>query len=342
MQKKVNVKGKLLMKQPRYFCDLINGGLYQGNQRLRPDMIRAMPEVLTYSANSKAGDEWNLERIPDIVYAAGKEEDYLLILEENQKKTDYGMPLRNMLDVTLAYLQQKKALEDAHKQKHDLKTGSEYLSGLAKKDRLHPIVCITFYHGEEPWDGAERLFDLLSFPVGFEDMKQYCSDFKMNLIHAWNVDPGHFKTGLGTAFELLPYTGDQKKMQDYIKKNEEHFSHLTEDECDALEVFTGMKKFNQQERERFRDPEGGDYNMCTAFVEMVEEGKKEGIKEGIKEGEILLTRLAQAMHADGREEEFFNCCINEELRRRLLLEYGLTGKEQSADIPAADGVSGEC
>lgn len=43
MQRKENVKGKQLMKQPRYFCDLINGGLYQGKQRLRPDMIRAMP-----------------------------------------------------------------------------------------------------------------------------------------------------------------------------------------------------------------------------------------------------------------------------------------------------------
>lgn len=129
-------------------------------------------------------------------------------------------------------------------------------------------------------------------------------------------------------------------MQEYVKKNEEHFSHLSEEECDALEVFTGMKQLDHKMREKYRNRKGEDYNMCTAFVEMVEEGKKEGleegirkgrnegIKEGLKEGETMLTRLAWAMRADGREAEFFDCCINEALRRRLLQEYGIREKEQ--------------
>ena len=47
--------------------------------------------------------------------------------------------------------------EAAHRKEKDFKPGGEFLSGLAKTDRLRPVICITFYHGEEPWDGPESL-----------------------------------------------------------------------------------------------------------------------------------------------------------------------------------------
>lgn len=320
--KGVNVKGKQLMKQPRYFCDLINGGLYQGRQRLQADMLVGKPEVLVYDGELQAGKRRNLERIPDVIFAAGKEEDYLLLMEENQNKTDYGMPLRNMLDVALAYMQQKKELETAHKEARDLKPGEEYMSGLSKYDRLHPVVCITFYHGEKPWDGAESLFGLLRFPEGYEDMKQFCNDFRMNLVHAWNVDPKNFKTGLGTVFELLPFAGKKERLQAYIMEHAQHFSHLSEDECDALEVFIGMQELDKAGRKTYRNPKGEDYNMCTALVEI----REEGIEKGIEKGENMLGRLAQMMQADGRQEEFFACCADADRRKALFREYGISAE----------------
>ena len=59
-------------------------------------------------------------------------------MDENQQQTDFSMPLRNMLNTALAYMQQKKQIEELHRQRHDLKSGSEYLSGFAEQDRLHP------------------------------------------------------------------------------------------------------------------------------------------------------------------------------------------------------------
>lgn len=118
---------------------------------------------------------------------------------------------------------------------------------------------------------------MLAFPENFEDMKQFCPDFKINLVHAWNVNPADFKTGLRKVFELLPYAASKKKLRAYIQEHEEAFDHLTGDDCDALEVFIGMDRLGITEREKFKNQEGGSYNMCTALREIREEGREEGI-----------------------------------------------------------------
>ena len=291
-----NVKGKQLLRRPAFFCDLINGGLFQGRQRLIPGMLRGKPEVLGFSGCDNRRKEISLERIPDVIYAAGTGEDYLLLMDENQTQTDYTMPLRNMLDTALAYLQQKEQITDSHRKMHDLRTGSEYLSGFAKQDRLHPAICITFYHGETPWDGGTRLHDILQFPEGYEDMRALCPDFPMNLIHAWNVRPEHFKTGLGTVFELLPFAADKGMLQSYVHSHAEHFENLTAEECDLLEVFIGMENLGEEERKNYRNRKGG-YDMCTALLEIREEGLKEGRNEGER---LMLISIVQKKMRKGK------------------------------------------
>ena len=81
-----------------------------------------------------------------------------------------------------------------------------------------------------------------------------------------------------------------------------------------------MKELDKEERKLYRNPEGEDYNMCTALVEI----REEGIEEGIEKGAKLLGSLAEAMLADGRQEEFFSCCTDKDKRKALLLEYGIT------------------
>lgn len=298
MQKKKgrNVKGKQLLRRPAVFCDLLNGGLFQGRQLIRPDMLRGRPEVLGYSGRAKGTKDISLERIPDMIYAAGTEEDYLLLMDENQTQTDYTMPLRNMLDTALAYMQQKEQITQVHREKQDLRTGKEYLSGFAKQDRLHPVICITFYHGETPWDGGTRLHDILQFPEGYEEMRALCPDFPMNLIHAWNVRPEHFRTGLGTVFELLPHAADKGRLQSYIREHAAHFGNLTAEECDLLEVFIGMGNLGEKEREEYRNEKGG-YDMCTALLEIREEGLQEGRNEGER---LMLISMVQKKMGKGK------------------------------------------
>lgn len=190
-KKGMNVKGKQLLRKPAFFCDLINGGLFNGRQRILPHMLRGMPEVLGYSSDDRGEKQIHLERIPDVIYAAGNEEDYLLFMDENQQQTD----------------------------------------------------------------------------------------FPMNLIHAWNVEPEHFRTELRVVFELLPHAADKERLQEYVRSHPQHFRNLTAEECGMLEVFIGMKNLGETEREGYRNDEGG-YDMCTALVELRQEGREEGKLEG--------------------------------------------------------------
>ena len=98
--------------------------------------------------------------------AAGNEEDYLLLMDENQQQTDFSMPLRNMLNTALAYMQQKKQIEELHRQRHDLKSGSEYLSGFAEQDRLHPVICIIFTMGKSRGREARAFMTSFGFRLG--------------------------------------------------------------------------------------------------------------------------------------------------------------------------------
>lgn len=58
-KKGMNVKGKQLLRKPAFFCDLINGGLFNGRQRILPHMLRGMPEVLGYSSDDRGKSRSN-------------------------------------------------------------------------------------------------------------------------------------------------------------------------------------------------------------------------------------------------------------------------------------------
>ena len=50
---------------------------------------------------------------------------------------------------------------------------------MKKTDRLHSVLTICIYYGENPWDGPHSLIDMLEIPDAF---KPLISDYKFNLI----------------------------------------------------------------------------------------------------------------------------------------------------------------
>ena len=72
---------------------------------------------------------------------------------ENQRKTHYGMPLRVMIYDALGYLKEYQEISRKHREAGDKASAEEFLSGLHKEDRLHPIISIVIYYNEKPWDG---------------------------------------------------------------------------------------------------------------------------------------------------------------------------------------------
>ena len=66
-----------------------------------------------------------------------------------------------MIYDALSYLKECQEIAGEHKEAGDKATAEEFLSGLHKGDRLHPIITIVLYYDEKPWDGAQSLKDMI-------------------------------------------------------------------------------------------------------------------------------------------------------------------------------------
>ena len=69
--------------------------------------------------------------------------------------------------------------------KDSFSSHEEFLSGINKSDRFHPIITLVLYYGESLWDGPTCLSDMMiSMP---DNIKAYFSDYKLNLYSAYDV-----------------------------------------------------------------------------------------------------------------------------------------------------------
>ncbi len=130
-----------------------------------------------YSTVMSVSDENGLmERINDISMRYTFEDSSLaLITLENQEYIDYSMPLRVMLQQALAYDAQLRDIKFQNKN-HSLQGGGEYLSKVKKTDRILPVVVLVAYWGEDKWDGAKSIHDMLRFEPRTEVMRQFVPD----------------------------------------------------------------------------------------------------------------------------------------------------------------------
>ncbi|MDO4332774.1 MAG: Rpn family recombination-promoting nuclease/putative transposase [Eubacteriales bacterium] len=174
-------KGKACIVDPVHVCDLVNGGLLRGKQVLDPAKMKRLPETAAVVYQNGSGGEKKKERTSDGMFQYDEKERFILISLENQHDDSYIMPLRDMLVTALLYDQQAVRIRKAHKKRMELKSSAEFLSGMTRQDRLSPVCCIVFYHGEKPWEGPTRLHELIEFPPGLEELKEFCPDFKITL-----------------------------------------------------------------------------------------------------------------------------------------------------------------
>lgn len=110
-----------------------------------------------------------IQRIFDVSKKTSNGVHFVIWGLENQDKVHYGMPLRHMLNDALTYLKECKELTARNRKEKNLKSSGEFLSGIKKSDRLHPVISICLYYGEELWDGPLRLRDMLEIPDELEE-----------------------------------------------------------------------------------------------------------------------------------------------------------------------------
>ena len=172
-------------------------------------------------------------------------------------------------------------------------TEDEFLSGMRREDRLHPIISIVVYYSEHIWDGPMCLKDMIvEMP---EEIERIFSDYKMNLVQVRESDQYVFHNeDVKTVFELS---------REIFKGNFDKIRTKYRDKEIKSELITVIGKITDS-AELMRQGSSQEVNMCTALERLKEEGREEGRQEGREEG-----------RQEGREENI----------RDLVLEWTKDG-----------------
>ncbi len=224
-----------------------------------------------------------VNRIFDVVKKTSNGIDFVIFGIENQQKIHYGMPLRHMLGDAMSYFKESKLLEAKNKKEHALETPDEFLSGLKKTDRLHPVISLCIYYGDEEWDGPLTLKDMLQIPEGYEDL---VADYEMHLIEVKKSGALKFHNeDVRMLFDIcrMIYAKEIDKVNVAYEEKK-----VDTDIVLAVGAVTNSQSIINKALEAER--EGKQMTMCKALQEWEDEctenGRREGWNAGLKSGKV--------------------------------------------------------
>ena len=207
-------------------------------------------------------------------------------------------------------------------------TYAEYMSGILKTDRLHPVYTICLYSGSKTWDGPRTLSDMMEFRVEKDPLKEYFADYPTNLFCVNEQEEFEcFHTELRELLRAMNYRKDKRKFLSLEK--DERYAHLSKETWEAIATMTGRSFFeeNMETYKSQNENQREEYDMCQALREIREdffnEGKAEGREEGREEErEVGIRRLIE----DNLEEKKTNEIIIQKLIRWFSMD------EQTAQL----------
>ena len=265
------------------FADLFNALLFDGEGVIKPEELEEsdtdVSALLKFSGYAET-----VQKVLDVVKKSVNGIDFVMLGLENQQLVHYGMPLRIMIGDAFGYLKEYKEIEKKNKAEGHWEESEEFLSGFRKGDRLHPMVTICVYYGEEPWSGPLCLTDMLNIP---EKFRSVVNDYRMNLLQVRDSGQFNFQNeDVRTVFEVSRniFKRDYKKITDTYQERE-----IDSELGLVIGTITESQELINQALER----KGGRMNMCTALEEL----KRDGRQEGLQEGKIL------ARYEDGMRPE---------------------------------------
>lgn len=194
---------------------------------------------------------------------------------EIQDKTHYAMPLRTMTYDALGYIKEYNDIKKHHKlNKDSFCSPEEFLSGINKSDRFHPIITLVLYYGESLWDGPTYLSDMMiSMP---DNIKAYFSDYKLNLVQILDSDKYTFyNEDVRDVFNIIRniYNDDFDSIyREYESRNVD---------IDVMELICNITSVPKLMDLCTDTEQGGTVNMCEAMKRFQAECESKGMKEGI-------------------------------------------------------------
>ena len=264
------------------FADLFNAVLFNGKKVLKAEDLEEVDTDVSSIVKFDKHIE-TVKRILDVVRKTAYGVDFIIWGLENQGKIHYAMPLRHMIGDSLIYLKEYQGIASKNRKEKGLQSSDEFLSALKKTDRLHPVITLCVYYGEEEWDGPHNLLEMLEIP---KDLEGLVSDYKMNLIQVKESEKFPFKNeDVNTVFDIVRkiYNEEYTKITDVYK--EKTISA-------ELGVIIGSIVESKQlinEASRIKE-KGSELNMCKALEKLMNECEKKGKIEGKVQGVVLTCR----------------------------------------------------
>ena len=310
-------------KDNRRFADLFNTVLYEGKQVILPEKLMEADSNLSGSIQTKKKEDVFVERRADLIRKFAGDSEYAIFLLENQSHIHYGMPLRVMMYDALGYREECAKKKRENKKNAVYANRDEFLSGMRKEERIHPVFTLVVYYGEKPWDGPRRLKDMMVDMPKW--MEKSFSDYSMNLLeirsseHAFqNEDVSRLVYMIQHIYrkqieEMKKECADVYVKKDVIKlagvitENEEIIKYAEEHkEEEALNMCEATKQWEEKIRNDVINMMGvrkeGEENLAPeeAIERLKTEGEAKGKAKGILEGrENEKIEIAEKMKAEG-------------------------------------------
>lgn len=272
-----DVSLKTFWRDNEHFADLFNATVFNGKQVLKPNKLNEMDTDVSATIHSKSYNE-SITRNRDVVKKMSDGVEFNILGLEIQDKTHYAMPLRTMTYDALGYIKEYNDIKKQHKlNKDSFSSPEEFLSGIDKSDRFHPIITLVLYYGESLWDGPTCLSDMMiSMP---DNIKAYFSDYKLNLVQILDSDKYTF------------YNKDVKNLfnitKDIYNKNLQSLYQYKNVDTEIIELVSAITD-NPQLIDLYKEQEKGgtDHMMCKAFQELKAEWAEEGLQAGKQQEKI--------------------------------------------------------
>ena len=174
------------------------------------------------------------------------------------------MPLRHIIADALIYLKEYNELSAKNKREKSYSSSGEFLSGLTKTDRLHPVIGLCIYYGEEKRDGPTNLVHMIQVTDDLKPMIRSSEHFQFQ-----NND-------VQTVFDMVRLIYEE----DYTNFNKRYKDKSIPAELGLTigSIVNSQRIINQsltmEEKER-------EIDMCKALENLVNNSKLEEKKETV-------------------------------------------------------------
>ena len=262
-----DITEKLLEDYNDVFADIINGLIFNGEQRILPESLENTQVHSQYKAED--GKVHELER-DDAKYWKDKKVELAICGIENQSSVEKNMPFR-----IIGY------------------DGASYRSQLLEKRKeILPVMTIVLYFGtNRHWYGKKNIKGLMKIP---EELNDYINDYEMKVFEiAWLTEAEINR--FHSDFKIVAnFFVQKRKNKNYIPDDPTEIRHVDE-VLKLLQVMTGDERYQM-----IFNRKKGVHSMCDVAERLekmgIEKGLKQGIGEGIKQG-IELGKTA-GIHAE--------------------------------------------